>query len=258
MISLSAVIITYNEAHNIARCLTALQGVVEEIVILDSFSTDDTEAICRSFKVRFEQHTFDGFGAQKHRAVLLARFDHVLCLDADEVLSEALRNDILATKQSWTHAGYQMNRLSNYCGYWVHHSGWYPDRKLRLFDRRQAQWNTNMVHESVQLQPQATTGLLRGDLLHYTYSTVAEHRARATRYAQLAARSMREKGQRPNWFKRHLSPPFRFFRHYVLQLGFLDGWAGWHIARMAMLENKLKYNGEWRMENGKWKMENGK
>jgi glycosyltransferase involved in cell wall biosynthesis len=238
---LSAVIITYNEERNIGRCLDALAGLADEVVILDSFSTDNTEQICREKGARFEQHAFDTYYAQKNRALDLATFPIVLSLDADEVPDETLRASILAAKANWRHDGYEMNRLTNYCGQWIRHSGWYPDRKLRLFDRRKARWAAKHPHEYVEMAPGGSIGRLEGDLLHYSYYTVQEHIERTRKYADMAARALHAAGKRSSWLKVIVSPAFKFVRNYFLKRGFLDGRAGWTICKIAAWETYLKY-----------------
>ena len=139
-IKLSAVIITLNEEKNIARCLDSLQGVADEIVVIDSFSTDDTEKICSAYGVRFIQHPFDGYIEQKNYGIQQAVYTHILSLDADEALSDELKQSIGHFKMHWHADGYSLNRLTNYCGHWIYHCGWYPDTKLRLWDKRYGQW----------------------------------------------------------------------------------------------------------------------
>ena len=238
---ISAVIITFNEERNIGRCLDALAGVADEVVVVDSFSKDSTEQICRAKGARFIQHAFEGFGTQKNWALKQAFHPYVLSLDADEVLSEALRASILTAKQNWQYDGYTMNRLTNYCGRWIRHSGWYPDRKLRLFDTRKGRWGADDVHEKVEMDAGSSTGHLDGDLLHYSYYSVQEHIGRVHRYAEMAASALHAQGKRASWLNVIFSPVFKFFRNYVLKLGFLDGSAGWTICRIAALETYLKY-----------------
>lgn len=242
MVSISAVIITFNEERNIARCLDALVGLADEVVVVDSFSTDRTEAICREKGARFLQRAFDGYAAQKNFALDQAAHDHVLSLDADEMPSDALRQSILAAKRDWQHDGYAMNRLTNYCGQWIRHCGWYPDRKLRLFDRRRARWGGPNPHERLEMSPDSTSGFLPGDLLHFSYYTSAEHLQRARKYAELAARNLRAGGRRVWWWQVAFSPAFKFLRNYVLKMGFLDGRAGFRICRVAALETFWKYS----------------
>ncbi|MBL7781533.1 MAG: glycosyltransferase family 2 protein [Saprospiraceae bacterium] len=238
---ISAVIITFNEERNIGRCLESLAGVADEIVVLDSFSSDDTEQICRSFGVRFEQHAFDGHIEQKNRALGLASHPFVLSLDADEALSDLLRESILHVKNDLRFDAYIMNRRTNYCGQWIAHSGWYPDRKLRLFDKRLGHWGGTNPHDRVEMHAEASTARLDGDLLHYSYYTVEEHLERARKYAFIAARAMHQQGKRGAWWRMWLSPIFKFIRNYILKAGFLDGRAGWTICRIAALETHWKY-----------------
>ena len=238
---ISAVIITFNEERNIGRCLESLSGVADEIVVLDSFSTDRTERICREYGIRFEQHTFDGHIEQKNRALAAATHTFVLSLDADEVLSETLRQSILAVKNNPEYDGYIMNRRTNYCGQWIAHSGWYPDRKLRLFDRNLGHWGGTNPHDRVEMNAKARTTRLDGDLLHYSYYTVEEHLSRSRKYARIAAAAMHRQGKRGAWWRMWISPVAKFFRNYFFKLGFLDGRAGWTICRISALETYWKY-----------------
>ncbi len=238
---ISAVIITFNEERNIGRCLDSLAGVADDIVVVDSFSTDDTEKISLAKGARFVQHAFEGHIEQKNWALAQARYPHVLSLDADEALSEMLRRSILAVKNDWRHDGYTMNRLTNYCGEWIRHSGWYPDRKLRLFDRQKGRWGGTNPHDRVELEANSTTAQLSGDLLHFSYYTVEEHIARARRYADIAAHAMRAQGKQATWLQLVFSPPAKFIRNYVLKQGFRDGRAGWTICKIAALETFWKY-----------------
>ena len=131
MTKLSVVIITFNEEKNIARCLDSIESIADDIIVVDSFSTDQTKQICSQFNVRFIQHEFEGHIEQKNWALQQAKYPHVLSLDADEALTEPLQTLVRSIKENWTADGYTMNRLTNYCGQWIKHCGWYPDRKLR-------------------------------------------------------------------------------------------------------------------------------
>lgn len=241
MVKLSAVIITFNEERNIGRCLDSLVGVADEVVVVDSFSTDDTEKICREKGARFVQHPFAGHIEQKNWALERASHFHILSLDADEALSEPLRASILFAKENWRHDGHTMNRLTNYCGQWIRHSGWYPDQKLRLFDRRKGQWGGTNPHDRVEMDAASTTTHLQGDLLHFSYYTVDEHIERARKYADIAARAMYAQGKRASWLNMIFNPAVKFLRNYILKLGFLDGRAGWTICKIAAWETYLKY-----------------
>lgn len=244
MIQLSAVIITYNEEKNIGRCLDSLIGVADEVVVVDSFSTDQTEAICRQHPgVRFMQHPFEGHIEQKNYALQQARFPYVLALDADEALDTELKKSILATKKTWQYDGYTMKRLTNYCGQWIHHSGWYPDQKLRLWRKETGKWGGTNPHDKVELAVGSLTAHLPGDLLHYSYYTVQEHLERANKYAAIAAEAMHQQGKKATWLNVFFSPVLKFLRNYVLKGGILDGRLGYTICRLSALETYWKYRG---------------
>ncbi len=243
MPQLSAVIITYNEERNIGRCLDSLEGVVDDVVVVDSFSTDNTIQICESKGARVVSHAFKGHIEQKNWAITQAKYPNILSLDADEALGDELRKSIIALKQNWEFDGYRMNRLSNYCGHWIKHGGWYPDTKLRLWDSRKGQWGGNNPHDKFELfDPLAQTGKLKGDILHYSYYTRQEHVERTIKYGEIGAKALKAQNISVKWWKKWLNPPFKFFRNYVLKLGFLDGADGLYIARQAMIETRIKYS----------------
>jgi len=241
MVQLSIVIITFNEARNIGRCIDSVRSVADDIVVVDSFSTDATEAICQEKGVRFIQHAFEGHIEQKNWALQQALYPHVLSLDADEALSPELIVEILKAKQHWLHDAYSMNRRTNYCGQWIWYSGWYPDRKLRLFDRRLGSWGGLNPHDKVEMNSGRPAQWIKGDLLHYSYYTVEEHFDRARKYAQIAAFARQQQGKRSWWVQTIFSPVAKFIRNYIIKLGFLDGKAGFTIAWIAALETYWKY-----------------
>ncbi len=242
MIQLSAIIITYNEEKNIGRCLDSLVGVVDEVVVVDSFSTDQTAAICRQHAgLRFLQNPFTGHIEQKNYALQQAAFPYVLALDADEALSIELKKSILQVKANWQQDGYTMNRLTNYCGQWIYHSGWYPDQKLRLWRVENGRWGGTNPHDKVEMSASSRTAHLVGDLLHYSYYTVEEHFERAEKYAVIAAQAMYQQGKRASWLNVFFSPVLKFLRNYVLKGGFRDGKLGYTICRLSALETYWKY-----------------
>lgn len=215
--------------------------MADEIVVLDSFSTDKTPEICAAFGVRFFQHAFDGHIEQKNRALTLASFDIVLSLDADEALDDNLKNAIQQCTQNWLADGYTMNRLTNYCGQWIHYSGWYPDKKLRLFDRNKAQWGGLNPHDKIMMTDQARIEHLEGDLLHYSYYSVEEHRERSHKYAFIGAQAMLNAGEKGYYYQLIINPLSKFVRNYILKRGFMDGKAGWTICTITALETFWKY-----------------
>ena len=242
MSPISAVIITFNEEEHIARCIESLRKVADEILVVDSFSTDRTEEICRELGARFIRNPWQGYMEQKNFADSVALHDHILSVDADEALSEELSDSILKLKREGMACdGYFMNRMTCYCGTWIRHGSWYPDRKLRLFNRTKGAWGGGAIHESVKLDSQACTGFLRGDLLHYSYSSVDGHVRQANHFSSLSAEEAFANGQRSGWGRILLSPLFRFLRDYIIRLGFLDGFYGYVVCRISAHATFLKY-----------------
>jgi glycosyltransferase involved in cell wall biosynthesis len=242
VIQLSAVIITYNEERNIARCLDSLKDLADEIVVVDSYSTDATVAICSSSGAKVFQSKFEGHIQQKNYAVEKASFAYILSLDADEVLSEELRRSIAAAKSAWNYDGYEMNRLTNYCGSWIKHGGWYPDRKLRLFDKRKGKWTGVNPHDRYTLNDaQAPVGELSGDILHYSYYSISDHLKQVDYFTEISARVLFEQRRKVSLARLIIAPGFRFFRDYVLKFGFLDGYNGFVVCKISSYAVFLKY-----------------
>jgi len=241
MNKLSAVIIAFNEEKDIRRCLESLQGIADEVYVLDSFSTDETEAICREMGVRFEQHVFDGYVSQKNRAADRATYDLILSLDADEALSERLKSQVLKIKEEWTHDGYIFNRKNSWCGRWIRFTTLYPDRKLRLFDRRKARWSGLDPHDFVKPTPGARTTRVRGDLLHWAIHTLEEQRTKTEQFARISAQAHFDHGRKAGLLSAYTHSAWRWLREYLFRLGLLEGRAGWQIARFSALYAWRKY-----------------
>lgn len=195
MTPISAVIITFNEERNIAPCLESLAGVADEIIVVDSFSTDATAEICRSYNVNFVQHPFENYADQKNFGNSLAQHAFILSLDADEVLSDTLKESVLKWKKSGSNKAMQVYRLTNYCGKWIKHCGWYPDAKYRLFDKSKARWAGEKVHEFLDIDAEVPKGKLDGDLLHYSYHSIRQHIDTINKYSELKAEIMFENGK---------------------------------------------------------------
>lgn len=240
---ISAVIITYNEEQNIERCLTSLKPVADEIVVVDSYSTDRTKEICAGFNVRFIEHAFSGHIEQKNYAMEQASHEIILSLDADEELTEELQQSITDVKRKWKNPAWRVSRLTSYCGHWIHHCGWYPDKKIRLWDRRIGRWGGVNPHDKVILDAGLNPLDLSGDLKHYTYHTITEHVSGMNSFSDIAAREAHKRGKKVVilW---HivLYPVFTFIRNYFIKLGFLDGYYGFIVCRNSAFYRFLKYS----------------
>ncbi len=212
----------------------------DEIVVVDSGSSDRTVELAEKLGARVVESPWPGYAKQKNFAAERAAHDWILSLDADESLSEALEGEIWQLKKNGPgFDAYKMPRMAQYLGRWIRHSGWYPDLKVRLYDRRKARWEGEFVHESVRVN--GRVGELHSNLLHFTCESLSEHLRTMDRYTTLAAAQLLATGEKVTWGRLLLEPPWTFFNTYVLKLGFLDGMEGLTIANMAALYNYLKY-----------------
>ena len=242
MIKLSVVIITFNEEKNIGRCLDSIRTIADDVVVVDSFSKDNTKVICLEKGVRFVEHTFEGHIQQKNWAITQARYPHILSLDADEALDETLLRSIEAVKNNWQHDGYYMNRLTNYCGHWVKYCGWYPDTKLRLWDSRKGEWRGTNPHDKYELfGGDQLTGHLKGDILHYSFYSIESHLKQIEYFTDIASMALFKKAYKPTFIKLYVSPIAKFIESYFLKAGFLDGRYGYTICKNSALATRLKY-----------------
>jgi len=235
---LSAVLITRNAATQLPACLASV-AFCDDIVVVDSGSSDDTVAIARALGARVVPQDWLGFGPQKQFAVAQANHDWVLCLDADERVSDELRASIEAVLAAPTHQAYRFPRCNRFMGRNLRHGEGYPDWSLRLFDRRQAHWSDDAVHEKVLTD--ATVGELRGDMLHDSAETLATYLAKQDRYTTLAAEEALARGKRATWLHPLLSPLIRFVKFYVVRLGFLDGIPGLMHILIGCRNSHMKY-----------------
>jgi len=238
-IRISATIITFNEERNIARVIESLR-CCDEILVLDSGSNDRTVEIATKHGARVVEASWHGYAAQKNIAAELATYDWVLSLDADESLSEALEAEIWHIKKSGAqYDGYTVPRLAQYLGRWILHSGWHPDRKVRLFNKRKAKWIGEYVHESVKVN--GPVGHLKSNLLHFTCDSLSEHLRSMDGYTTLAAQEIVSQRKTITFSRLLFDPIWTFFRTYLLKRGFLDGVEGLAIAYMAAVYNFVKY-----------------
>ena len=241
MIKLSAVIITFNEERNIARCLQSLEEVADEIIVVDSYSNDKTIEICNAFKARVISNPFEGHIEQKNFAVNQASYGYILSLDADEALSPVLKASILAIKNNWRQDGYKFNRLTNYCGRWIKYAGWYPDTKLRLWKKEKGRWGGTNPHDRLILDKNSSIGFLEGDLFHYSYYSVAQHIAQINYFSEIAAKEAFSRGKKASLIKIIFSPCLIFVRKYFFQRGFTGGWIGFTICTNSAFATFSKY-----------------
>lgn len=239
---ISVVIITFNEERNIGRCIDSVMDIADDIVVVDSYSSDSTKAICEEKKVRFIEHRFEGHIQQKNWAITQAKYPHILSLDADEMPNEILKQNLLATKNNWIYDGYTMNRLTNYCGTWIRHCGWYPDRKLRLWDSRKGHWGGINPHDRYEMNADCKVAHLEGDLLHYSYYTREDHLKQIEKFTDILAQSMYAAGRKSSKIGTIAATFYKFVRDYFLKLGILDGSAGFTISWLSAGATYKKYN----------------
>jgi len=215
--------------------------LADDIVVLDSFSTDKTEEIARRYGAVFVQHEFDGHIEQKNRAITYAKHPYILSLDADEVLAPQLKKSIFEVKNNWKYDGYNFSRLTNYCGKWIRYTSWYPAKKLRLFDSRKGKWGGTNPHDRYILNKGAKRAYLKGDLLHYSYYSISEHIERIAYFSRIVATAYAKDNRKDGFLRIIFSPLWRVFRDYILKLGFLDGFYGLVISVNSAYGTFLKY-----------------
>lgn len=237
---LSVVIITFNEEKNIERCLTSVKDIADDIVVVDSYSTDNTEAICKKAGARFFQRQWAGYSEQKNYGNSLALFDWILSLDADEALSDDLKKSIISIKKDFTAPDFRICRITNYCGKWIRHSGWYPDIKVRLFDRRDHQWE-GLIHERLNFQNEKAIPVLKGDCYHFSYYSREAHIAQARHLSELVALDLFNKKKNVCLLKQKFAPSMKFIKMFFINFGFLDGTAGYTIALISAKAVTIKY-----------------
>jgi glycosyltransferase involved in cell wall biosynthesis len=240
---ISFCLITLNEEKNLSRCLASCADLADEIIVLDSGSTDATEKIARQFGARFVHQAWLGYVGQKNKVLSCATHEWVFSVDADEELSPALRAEILAVKNNPPPAevaGFEMPRCVYYEGRWIRHGDWYPDRLVRLFRRSRARFAGGRVHERLEISGRIET--LRGDLHHYSFADGTDHWKRCQFYARLWAQEKFEAGRKARVLDPALHAMFRWLRGFILRGGFLDGWRGWRIAGFNARETHLKYS----------------
>jgi glycosyltransferase involved in cell wall biosynthesis len=239
-------VITRNEEDRVADCIRSVP-FASEVVVVDSGSTDRTGEICAELGARVVVHEFDGHVQQKNRAVDLAETDWVLCLDADERLSPELAGEIVRRlAEPERPAAFSMPRRTFYLGRWIDHGGWYPDVKIRLFDRRHARWGGTNPHDHVEVEGEVAR--LAGDLHHYSYRSISDHLRQIDLFTTIAAREKVAAGRKFRFWRLLLHPVGKVIRMYLLRRGFLDGRAGFVVAILGGYYVFLKYAKHWELE----------
>ena len=237
---ISAIIITKNEERNIGRCLQSLQSIADEIIVVDTFSTDATKEICEQYNVKFVQREWLGYAEQKNYANSLSAYDVILSIDADEALSPKLQKSLLDLKSTnMQNFVYQVNRLTNYCGKWIYHCGWYPDKKIRIFNRNTAKW-VGTIHETLSYPSETAVIKLKGDLHHYSYYSIEEHVVQSDKYSTLAAEEYFKQNKKYSIITILFKTIWRFLRDYFFKGGFLDGFYGFTICKINAKTTFLK------------------
>jgi glycosyltransferase involved in cell wall biosynthesis len=241
MDTLSVILITYNEEKHIGKCLDSIMSVADEIIIVDSFSNDATIDICKHYPTKVIQNKFCDFSSQRNLAMSLASKSYLLFIDADEVLSEELAAEISKFKnEGFEKEVYSINRLTSFCGKWIKHGMWYPDKIQRLIKQGVANW-IGEVHEKLNFTIPASKGFIKGHLLHYSYDSVGQLVEKLEKYTSIQSKQMFKENKKATWIKIYINPVWAFFSGYFLKLGFLDGWQGIIIQYSIAFQTKRKY-----------------
>jgi glycosyltransferase involved in cell wall biosynthesis len=241
MLKISGTIITYNEEKNIARCIESMLPVCDEIIVLDSLSSDKTKEICHRYDINFHEQKFLGHVEQKNKAIEFASHDYILSLDADEALTQELQGQILKFKEYPNSDALKFNRLTRYVDQWIRNCDWYPDVKVRVWNKKLGHWGGTNPHDLVVLQENVKIKHLNGDLLHYSYRSISDHVRQTNRFTTIAAKAAFKNGVRSNNFKIITRPLFKFLKDYLLRRGFLEGRYGFIICFINALSALLKY-----------------
>jgi glycosyltransferase involved in cell wall biosynthesis len=239
---LSVVIITKNEAHIIGTTLQSLQGLTDDFIIVDSGSTDATIEICKKFNATIIETTWDGYGQNKNKGIDAAKYNWILNLDADEAIDAELKAAIMQLELNDEETVYNCKFKNFFCNKWIRFGEWAGDKHIRLFNRNKVRWNTAAVHEGLMLDNKTKVVMLPGNILHYTAQHIDEYIGKTIAYARLNAQKYQLQGKQANFFKLRMAPGFTFFQHYILRLGFLDGWEGYLIAKTTAWYTFLKYS----------------
>lgn len=242
MKKISGAVITYNEEKNIYACLNSLAKVCDEIIVVDSFSTDKTEQICKKFTNKFYTHKFEGYRDQKNYALKFTSNNFVLSLDADEILDDELIEIILHFKNSeLKFDAYKFNRLNHIAQRSIKHGDWYPDSKIRLWNKNKGHWAGKNVHETVKMQDDSKIMHIKSNILHFPYKNISEFNVQHIKFAEMWAKDAAAENKKSNLMLALLKSAFKFFKGYFLKLGFLEGFYGFAIQKSLAHYTFIKY-----------------
>jgi glycosyltransferase involved in cell wall biosynthesis len=239
--NISVVIITFNEENKIRKTIEAVSLLTDDIIVIDSFSTDSTPDICRALHVTFIQQAWSGYGKQKNTGHLHAKYDWILSIDADEVVSTELLNELKNMRPSSPLQLFNIPFKTYFCDHLIRFGGWNPQSHIRLFNKKYTSWDSLAVHETLAYPPNYQIITLKGTILHYSYDSIEDYISKSEKYTNLFAERLHAQNVKSNWIKLHLSPAFTFIKEYLLKLGFLDGLIGFQIARLNYNYTKMKY-----------------
>lgn len=236
---ISAVIITKNEEIHIANCINSLKAIVDEVIVVDSGSDDNTVSIAENLGARVFVKDWEGYGTNKNFGADLAQYDWILSIDADEVVDDTL-SQAIQSKQLKKGELYLINNVTNYCGHWVKYTEWRPAYKYRLYEKSNTRWNQRKVHEGLEHKNEPKLVKLPGAMLHYSYTNFDEHLQKTEQYARLSAEQWIAEKKKPGILKRIFGPSVRFIKSYIFNLGFLEGRVGYIISRTNAMQARKK------------------
>ncbi len=248
---ISTCIMTYNEENNIYDCIKSVKNFSDEILVVDSFSTDKTVEIANKLGARIIFQKFLGYAQQRQFAINNAKYDWIFCLDADERASEELSKKILKLKEEGFNdfKGFYVNRRNYYLNTWIKYGGWYPEKRIRLFHRKFGKSVGVNPHDKIEMKEGVKIGDLNLDIIHYPYKNVSHHLEVINRYSSIAAKEKIERGEKISFFNLVLNPAFKFFKSYILKKGFLMGKIGFIHATMGAISVFMKYLKAWEIKN---------
>ena len=239
---ISVVLITFNEENKIRKTIEAVSFLTDDIVVVDSFSTDTTKAICEELGVTFVQQVWQGYGGQKNAGHAHAKYDWILSIDADEVVSPELLNELLSLGLQSEKQVFNIPFKTYFCNILIKYGGWNPQYHIRLFNKKYTEWDKLTVHETLRFPADIIINTLKGTIHHYSYDTFEDYTTKSEKYTDLFARRLKERGKKTTWIKMHVSPVFTFIKEYIFKLGLLDGIMGFKIACLNYNYTKQKYS----------------